>query len=486
MKTLLHSFLAATVLVASTVRAEPPDQAAEIDALKQRVQDLEGQNRAILRALEELKASLGERGARVPGPGEVATEQPTRVPPPVKVAPPTEIAAEKPTKPAETERQTAEEDRERGFVKWKEFVAGESRFQLYGFLRADTITDTSLPDNAQKPFFIRSPDVPGGGHSNFTLHPRLTRLGLNFDLPRVEHAANGRVGGKLEVDFQNTGSESRQIIRIRHAYLDLSWDDLSLLGGQTWDVISPLYPTVNNDTLMWNAGNLGDRRPQLRLKYEPQLAGGTASFVGALGLTGAVTGDDLDENGVRDGERSTAPNLQGRVGYAHALWRADPKQLAVGLWGLQAFEKTDEAVAGATTFVGQSMGIDYALALSARLSLRGEAWYGRNLDDFRGGIGQGVNLATGDEIQGAGGWAELGFAVTRIYSIYGGYTIDDPRNGDVPRDGRTKNDAWYVVNRFRIGRPLLMGVDYLRWTTNFRGLESATDDRVNLYMQYDF
>src|SRR2546428_344657 len=80
--------------------------------------------------------------------------------------------------------------------------------------------------------------------------------------PDVAALANAKTGGKLEVDFYNNGlagqSESREALRMRHAYLTMKWDDFTLLAGQTADVISPIYPIVNNDLVMWGAGNLGD------------------------------------------------------------------------------------------------------------------------------------------------------------------------------------------------------------------------------------
>jgi hypothetical protein len=451
------------------------EQAAEIETLKQKVHSLESQNRAILHALEDLKAALTQHGVPIVATGKdetpiVATAEETTEPTPADEAPPA----------------TAEKKDTVQLVKWNELVMGESRLKLYGFLRLDTIVDTAQADNAQRPFFIRSRDAAGGGDLNFTMHPRLTRLGLLFDGPRIRQIGDGKIGGKLEFDFQNGGSESRQVIRIRHAYFDTAWSNLTLLAGQTWDVISPLYPTVNNDTLMWNAGNLGDRRPQARLAYARPLGAGSVDLAGAVGLTGAVDGQDLDVDGTRDGERSVAPNLQGRIGYTRALWNDDPTQMTVGAWGHYAWEETDSPVAGHSDFTSDGLGLDLRLALSRRFALRGEGWYGHNLDDFRGGINQGINTVNGREIESAGGWAELMFTLNPVYSAYTGYTVDDPRNADVAVEGRTMNYAWYIGNRFRLGQPLLIGVDYLRWTTDYRGLRSATDNRVNVYLQYDF
>ena len=42
------------------------------------------------------------------------------------------------------------------------------------------------------------------------------------------------------------------------------------------------------------------------------------------------------------------------------------------------------------------------------LDLMGEWWTGKNLSDFRGGIGQGIDAATGREIRSSGGWIESG------------------------------------------------------------------------------
>ena len=110
---------------------------------------------------------------------------------------------------------------------------------------------------------------------------------IDYTGPSINQLAGARLSGKVEVDFQNGGLESRQVIRIRHGFLKLDWKDVSVLAGQTWDTVSPLFPTVNNDTLQWNAGNVGDRRPQLRLAYESALSEkAKLSLTGGIGLTG--------------------------------------------------------------------------------------------------------------------------------------------------------------------------------------------------------
>src|SRR5262249_55243808 len=259
----------------------------------------------------------------------------------------------------------------------------------------------------------------------------------------------------------------------------------SILGGQTWDIFSPLFPTVNSDTLMWNAGNVGDRRPQFRVAYEPKAGGGVWSFVGRAGLTGAIDAQDLDNNGLRDGEQAGKPNLQARVGYSHFLWVKD-QSASVGGSVLYGWLNTTRAVAGGTDFHNQLVNIDYTIPLQGQVSLRGEGWWGRNMSDMRGGAGQGLNLTSGREIRGRGGWSEVSLKLSRYLSLHPGFTTDNPLIGDVPAGGRTRNRAFYLGSRITPAGNLTIGADYLRWRTDYKGLASGVDNRVNLFFQYAY
>jgi hypothetical protein len=292
------------------------------------------------------------------------------------------------------------------------------------------------------------------------------------------------LSGKLETDFENGGSKSRQIIRIRHAYLRLDWKDFSILAGQTWDIVSPLFPTVNNDTLQWNAGNVGDRRPQLRAAYEPKAGSGKLSFTGGIGLTGAIDALDLDNNGFRDGEESARPDLQGRIGYAFPIGKE--RNASFGVSGFYGFLETSRLIAGRQNFHSQLLNVDFTLPFACRFALRGEGWWGRNMSDLRGGAGQGINAANGREIRGRGGWSEGNVKVSRFLSINPGFSTDDPVDGDLPNGGRTRNQSFYLANRITPARNFVIGADYLYWLTNFKGFRRGVDQRVNLFLQYSF
>ena len=190
MRTLIRLGLLGLLVAPAAVKGEGE---GELAALRERVAQLEEQNRQILAALA----------------AQPRTTSPTDAPAPV-AAPVTSVA--------------------------------KSRIDFYGFLRLDGIYDSSQASAIQTPFFIVNRDASGGDQDSLNWHARLSRFGMNFTAP-TPGESEARIGGKLEFDFQNGGSESRAIPRMRHAYLTAAWGETTLLVGQTWDVISPLLPS---------------------------------------------------------------------------------------------------------------------------------------------------------------------------------------------------------------------------------------------------
>lgn len=383
---------------------------------------------------------------------------------------------------------------------WKDLVSEGNMFKLYGFLRLDAQYDDSRANNGQTIGWILSedsaapPGVGAGGKNreNLTLHPRLTRVGVDVNGGTVSSLGDAKVTGKIEVDFYNSGlagqTESRSALRMRHAYLKLAWSEWSLLVGQTVDVISPLMPAVNHDMLMWGAGNLGDRRPQIRTEWNH--ASGDSRWIvqTALGLTGAIDANDLDPagtfgTGVRDGESSGLPTIQARLAYGFMV---SGQKAEVGVWGHQAWEDPDGTFGGESDFESSAYGIDVSLPLySDKLSLKTEAWVGENLDDVRGGVFQGINATTGEEIASKGGFIELGWKTCDRNSLHFGYANDNPENSDLNANGKAENSAWYVASRWNY-KPVTFGLEYLNWTTKYVGLGDGDDNRVVAFVAYNF
>ncbi len=382
----------------------------------------------------------------------------------------------------------------------KEIAVSSSTLRFYGFLRMDAIFDDSRPNNTQTIAFILSedPTAPAsfGAPNNsedLTFHPRLTRFGFDLDGPTVSGIGDPKVTGKLEVDFYNNGlqgqSESREALRMRHAYLKMTWGQWFLLAGQTMDVISPIWPIVNADLVMWGAGNLGDRRPQFRLERVPKAGEGGLILQGEAGLTGADDNSDLDAPGTfgagfRDGETSGLPTLQARVACRCPM--AEKQNLEFGVWGHRAWEDPDTEFADRDVFDSYAIGGDLTLPIYRdRLWLKGEGWAGKNVDDVRGAIFQGINTTTGEEIASKGGWAEVGWKTGPNYSVHAGYSRDDPDNKDLNQGGRETNKIWYLANRFTFD-PIEIGLDYFNWTTEYLGFDEGDDNRFQFFVSYKF
>jgi hypothetical protein len=337
------------------------------------------------------------------------------------------------------------------------------------------LPQTVLPENGA---------VAKENDDQFALDPRLTRFGLDVKPGKVGSAD---VLLKLETDFANfpTGSaESRATPRIRLAYIDVKNGELGLRVGQDWDVVSPLFPTANGELLMWNAGNLGDRRAQIQGRWFPTEA--PVNVVAALGLTGAINNEDLDTPaGERDGFDSGMPHLQVRGGFKRDLL-VEKKPVDVGVWGAFGRTETDTFFNGENRFDVWTLGIDLTVPITSDLTLRGEAWFGENLGDFRGCIGQTINRTTGSEISSGGGWAEVQYAATSTTRFHVGATLDDPDNGDLLTGNPRLNNTVYAGTIVDWDCGLRTGFDAIYWETDWVGQGLGTAMRFDLYFQYNF
>ncbi len=399
----------------------------------------------------------------------------------------------------------------------KDLFRNAFNVKFYGFLRGDIEADTRrMSFDSQLPFFVLSPADPSQPQrrtGEITFHPRLTRFGFDVNVPKL---ANGwQTTAKLETDFFNAiidrpaaanpalsagpnnpflardlVSNSRAALRIRHAYVRMQRGDWHVLMGQTWDVVSPIFPSLNADTVMWNAGNTADRRPQIRVGYEPKSGKGQWSFVSMVGASGAVDGQDLDGDSFRDGEGASTPTIQARVGYT-APSRVKGQNWSVGIWGHTAHQEVNRftvpTAGGGTSFSSHLIGADVSLPLSSKLKLQGEIWTGKNLSDVRGGIGQGIDVPTGTEISAKGGWIEASYKASPRYTFNIGTTLDQPDASDLtPANARTRNSTLYLTNRYSFGNGLSMGFDWAYWKTKFKALPTGTNNRFTFFVQQDF
>ena len=386
---------------------------------------------------------------------------------------------------------------------WKDVVKSGFSLRFYGNLTFHAYWNEARLDNAVSPLTV----VPENGTSvdgnddQFAFDARLTRFGFDVNAGQIGDA---KVTGKLEIDFSNfpTGpSESRETPRMRLAYTDLDFGAFGLRFGQDWDVISPLMPSVDQQNLLWNSGNLGDRRPQAIVRWK---TGDPKDFAfearASAGLTGAIDNRDADAvvagvSSERDGFDSGHPHAQLRLGIQTPSW-AEGKTIAAGIWGYWGSFETDTQFDGEDDFDAWTIGLDLSLPIFSCLTLRGEGWIGSALGDMRGSVGQtfatnGTN--NGDEVDAFGGWAELVFNATDTWTLHIGAAADNPDDDDVNRnaanfstDGKTLNWTGYVGTVYDFGGGFRAGFDVLYRETQYMETGIGNGIRLDFWTMLTF
>ncbi|MEK7486689.1 MAG: DcaP family trimeric outer membrane transporter [Planctomycetota bacterium] len=383
-------------------------------------------------------------------------------------------------------------------ITWTNFLSPKNRIQFYGFMRLDVAYDSDRTDEGNKTFFVRNHNDPiRTEDEEFNITARQTRFGLNLNGTPLSILGNPELSGKLEIDFDAGGPENRNLPRMRHAYLELNWKekDIKLLAGQTYDVVSPLNPDSIDYGNHWNAGNTGDRRPQLRVTYSPSLVKINdedlrLNVAVALLRTGAIDGQDIDADGNNDGEDSGTPMMQWRVGLdIPALVEKSPIQ--IGFWGSHGWEESQTRIGTNTEkdFSSLLLGFDLKIPIHERFTFSTEMWWGHNLNDLRGGIAQGIDTFHGKEIEAFGGWFSGKVKITDMLSASAGYTFDNPQDEDVSdfpaATGRFRNQAYFINNVWELGSGFSTGYEYQYMLTAYsRKDQSNYNNRGMIFFMY--
>jgi len=465
--------------------AQTGDVEERLKGLEKRLENAEKENRSLKAEVDRLKAD--GNGSRHPGEGGG------------------------PSVSGDADLESAIDDalsrklEEEGAVTWGKLTKSGSPIQFYGFVRLDYYHNTARMNSVMIPVWVLPENGTTIDHNNnqAAFDARLSRLGLNINAGEIVDAD---MTGKLEIDFANYTAaangnggastretpESRASPRIRLAYLNADWGAFSLRAGQDWDTISPLNPAANSEMLMWFAGNLGDRRPQVRGTWRfGQDDGVKGDLAVAAGLTGAIDNQDFDllpgppkyTSTERDGFDSGLPNVQTRLGL-------DMPGAKLGLWGFASWMTTDRSFGGSSHFHSYGLGIDFFVPLGEIVSLKGEGWFGQALTDWRGGAAQTINFSNGREVKSIGGWAEAHVKVSDLFRFALGGSIDDPDNSLVNAGGRDLNYTLYVATVQNWGGAFKTGLDVIYWQTewddslNTGGTGTAV--RLDVYTQLNF
>jgi hypothetical protein len=332
--------------------------------------------------------------------------------------------------------------------------------EFYGFVKLTAAADTGI-DSGNLGRWARS-----GVHDNqFNMTANETRLGLNF----LKEGEKPVVSGKIEFDFMGGGTENKAYPMMRHAYLEIFCParNVTLLAGQTWDVIAPLNPTSNNNSVYWWVGNIGYRRPQVRLTK-------TAGKVAIQAAAARTIGDIASSTTVfGSGEDSGFPTVQGRLALSPG------KSFTLGIAGHFGEEEV-----GDLDFVTSSAVADLVVKMGSRVEIRGEAWTGKNLDAYLGGIGTGMNGSK--EVHANGGWGALQFGPFGKTRVYAGAGFDNPGDADLAKGLKSHNSAGWAGFSNEIASATTVDLEYTYYDTRYLDSTGGYGHRGQMTFVYSF
>jgi hypothetical protein len=350
--------------------------------------------------------------------------------------------------------------------------------QFYGYVKLDAAWDSSgvFPGD-----YVLYAESGREGDEEFNITAKQTRLGFRIKGPE---AGNMKASGVVEFDFYGAaGAENKPNVLLRHAYMVFDWPDdkFSILAGQASDVISPLLPNTLNYTVLWDAGNIGYRHPQVRLTQQLRVGDDMT-----LELAGAIsrTIGDVEVLGFTPGADAGFPTFQGRAGLTFPWLGFRPTTVGLsGHWGREKYSPSER-------LDSWSVNLDVFQPINPVVTVKGEVYVGANLDDYFGGIGQGVRFggipSFGTEIGDAGGWFAVALGPWGPWSFNAGAGLDDVDEDDVNVNGRTSNRSVFANAIYALNKSADIGVELSQWRTDYRNADDVDDFRIQTSFIYKF
>ncbi len=331
--------------------------------------------------------------------------------------------------------------------------------QPYGFFKFDMSYDSDLMSAGN---FARwaKPNSSEDAIPTTNITSKQSRFGMNIN--------KGAILGKVEIDFYGSPSvENKGRLMLRKAYAEAKFTNFSLRAGQDSDVISPLVPSTINYPVAWWAGNIGYRRPMLKL------FGTQKSVSWTLALARNI-GGDLNGDGIDDGSEGVLPEVQGRL--AFTLMR----NYTVGFSG--HFAQLD-TLGEDGKYKSWSTNLDLNLKITPKITLSGEAFLGTNMAAYLGSI---ANASTFKGIDTQGGWVNLKIKPNAKHSLSTGFSMDDPCDCDLNDGARSKNTMVFANIYHDILDGFLVGFEISYWSTEYKNMDTATAMRGQLAFLYKF
>jgi hypothetical protein len=325
----------------------------------------------------------------------------------------------------------------------------------------------------------------------FSMTANQTQLGLLVNAPPWNDI---KTMGRLEIDFYGAGTaENKPEAMLRHAYVNAEWLkwNFSLLAGQTSDVISPLTAPTVNYTVCWWQGNIGYRRPQIRLTKGMKM---TDNFETKLEIAAARTIPAFSNALSPDpGADEEFPSAQARLSATFPIFDKKPATIGIsGHWGEEERHVTNSVgvVTGHAHYDSWSANVDLKVPITSWLLLQAEGFIGDNLAAYLGGVGQGYNATQQDTIRAMGGWTALSFGPFNKWMFNTGAGVDRANPDDLTPSAaappRVSNMVCFGNTYYSItpNLQLALEISYLR--TTYKQAATGDDWREQFSVIYKF
>jgi len=358
--------------------------------------------------------------------------------------------------------------------------------ELYGYVKLDLAHDSALTSVGN---FARWVESAQGikDHGQFSLTADQTRLDLKATGPTV---GGMHSSGLIEVDFYGGGeAANKPVPMMRLAYMNLDWPEekFSILAGQAADVISPLTMPTLNYTVGWWQGDIGYRRPQLRLTKSFELAKDMEFKLEAAATRDIGLSNDFTEDYSDAGQDSSIPGLQGRASLTLPGFNNKPTTIGVSGHWAEELVNNSNTLANPQTVDSWSINLDLTVPITTWLSLSGEAYSGRDLEFYLGGIGQGFDTTLDKGIRDNGCWAAVTLKPTPKWQFNVGGGFDKVPKGDVPEaTSRTFNSVIFGNAQYAFTANFTLGLEISYLRTEYEGQEDGNDWREQLSWIYKF
>ena len=356
-----------------------------------------------------------------------------------------------------------------------------------GFVKTDFFWDSRQTVNAREGHFLLFPasvsEDPDGNDINAKPNMNFlsiqSRLALSVTGPDV---LNAKLSAKIEGDFFGQLNGNINLLRLRHAYIKMNWENTELLFGQYWIpmFITGCYP----GTVSFNTGvpfQPFGRNPQIRL---------TQKFGNLKLLAIASTQRDYTSRGP-DGvtgeylRNSSMPELSGQIHFSSG------KTFLAGIGGgYKQIVPQIETTAGFATdeVVSSFSSIAFLKIKTSPVTFKMEGVYGQNLPDVLsiGGFAVTEEIDAAREIVGyspftiMSAWADIHTNGKKFqFGVFGGYTQNTGTGKEIV--GTVYGLAPNIQSEYRISPRVIYNVGPARFAfeTEYTAAKYASEYSTN-------